>query len=198
MTLRPVDARDGQPQRVPFGIPRIKRIAIPASIIAAVGSLCWLAAQQRDPDRVSDDNHLTSMNSKGGNSPAPAKIEASEAVPHYAFSRFGLWVPANAILTPPVEAKAANTSSPSPQGQTASATTLQPADIDRDGGEKEDFPAGRRAEAGPLSNKAASAVKHRGRSRTKAYTRRVRPSEESTFQSVKAWVKAFFRRGLDQ
>ena len=51
ITLSPVYARHGQPQSVPLGIPRIKRIAIPASIIVAVGLGCWLAAQQTDPDR---------------------------------------------------------------------------------------------------------------------------------------------------
>jgi len=198
MTLRPVDARDGKPQSVPFRIPRIKRIAIPASIVVAVGLVCWLAAQQTDSDPVSNGNYSTSTNNNGRKSPTPAKTEGSEADPHYVFSRFGLWVPANASLTPPVDAKPGDTSSPSPQVQTASATPLQPTHIDQDGdGENEDLPAEHRAEAGPLSNKAASAVKHRRRSRTKAYTRRARPSEESTFRSVKAWVKAFFRRGLD-
>jgi hypothetical protein len=197
-TLHPVDARGGQPQSVPFRIPRIKRIAIPALIIVAVGLGCWLAAQQTDPNRVSDENYATSMNDKVRNSPTPEKTEASEAVPHYAFSRFGLWVPANASLTPPVDAKPGDTSSPSPQDKTANATPLQPTDADQDGGgEKGDLPAEHRVEAGPLSNKAASAVKHRRRPRTKAYTRRAGPSEESTFRSVKAWVKAFFRRGLD-
>jgi hypothetical protein len=199
MTLRPVHARDGQPQSVPFGIPKIKRIAIPASIIVAVGLGCWLVAQQTDPDRESNGTYSTPMNNNGKNSPTPAKTKASEAVPHYAFSRFGLWVPANASLTPPVDAKPGDTSSPSPQDKTANATPLQPTDADQDGGgEKGDIPAEHRAEAGPLSNKAASAVKHRRRSRTKAYTRRARPSEESTFRSVKAWVKAFFRHSLDR
>jgi hypothetical protein len=198
MTLRPVDARDGKSQSVMFRIPRIKRIAIPASIVVAIGLVCWLAAQQTDSDPASNGNYSTTTNNKDRKSPTPAKRKAPEAGPHYAFSRFGLWVQANASPTPPVDAKPANTSSPSPQVQTASATPLQPTHIDQDGdGENEDLPAEHRAEAGPLSNKAARAVKHRGRLRTNAYTRRARPSEKSTFRSVKARVKAFFRHSLD-
>jgi hypothetical protein len=197
VTLRPVHARDRQPQSVSFGIPKIKRIAISVSIIVAVGLGCLLVARQTDPDGESNGTYSMSMNKNGKISPTPAKTEASEAVPHYAFSRFGLWVPANASLTPPVDAKPGNTSSPSPQAQAAGATPLQPTDIDRDGGEKEDLPAEHRAKAGPLSHKAARAVNHRGRPRTKAYARRVRPSEESAFKSVKDWVKSFFRRDPD-
>ena len=199
MTLRPVDARDAQPQSRPFGVLRIKRIAIPAAIVIAVGLVCWLAAQLTDTDWGSDRNYSTNTVNKGRNSSTPAKTEASDPVPHYVFSRFGLWVPATASLTPPVDANPANTSSPSPQVrspqvQTASATPLQPTQIDQDGdGENADLPAEHRAEAGPLSNKAVPAVKHRRRSRT----RRARPSEKSTFRSVKARVKAFFRHSLD-
>jgi hypothetical protein len=199
MTLRPVHARHGRPQSVPFGIPRIKRIAISASIIVAVGFGCWLVAQQTDPVRESNGTYSMSMNNNGKNSPTPAKTQASEAVPHYEFSRFGLWVPASASLTPPVDAKPGNTSSPSQQVQAAGATPLQPTDIDRDGGEKEELPAEHHVKAGPLSltHKAARTVMHRGRPRSKVYARRGRPSEESAFRSVKDWVKSFFRRDPD-
>jgi len=197
MTLRPVDARNGKSQSVMFRIPRFKRIAIPASIVVAIGLVCWLAAQQTDSDPPSNGNYSTSTNNKGRKSPTQAKTEASEAGPHYAFSRFGLWVPVDASPTPPVDPKPANTSSPSPQVETASAIPSRPTHIDQDrDAENEDLP--HRAEAGPLSNKAARAVKHRGRPRTKAYTRRARPSEKSTFRSVMAGVKAFFRHSLDR
>lgn len=196
-TLRPIHARHGRLQSVSFGIPKTKRIAISVSIIVAVGLGCWLVAQQTDPGRESQGTYAMSMNKNGKISPTPAKTEASEAVPHYAFSRFGLWVPANASLTPTVDAKPGNTSSASQQAQAAGATPLQPTDFDREGGEKEDLSAEQRAKPGLLSHKVARAIKHRERQRTKAYARRVRPSEESAFRSVKDWVKSFFRRDPD-
>ena len=199
------DGWGGGPRRLPFGIPRIlKRIGIPAAVIVAVGLAWWLAARQTDGDGVSNgDDSVSIHRNRGGNAPAPANPAASEQGPHYTFSRFGLWVPANANPAPRVEVTPPNISSSSPEGQTVNATPPQSSNIDQNGGvEEEKLSAQHGADARFLSGKAQGStnnrIRHRGSSRTKVSHSKALPSEGSRLASVKGWVKALFHQGVER
>jgi hypothetical protein len=204
VTLNPIGRGADNPRSVPPGIPRIaKRIAIFASTIVAVSLVWWLVAQQTDLNGVPNDKYLPFTNNRASTSPTAAKTEEPEPVPHYAFSRFGLWVPASDGPVRPVQGNPTDTPSPSPEVQTANASPYSSPHLDQNGaGEKEELPAQQNAHVRPLSDKSARSAnqreRHQERSRKKIYDRKAKPSEESRLASVEGWVKAFFHQSVER
>jgi hypothetical protein len=198
-TLQNTNLRNGGPRNVAFQLPRIvKRSVILASILAAGGLVWWIAAQ--DTDRKSDGEYLQAAH-EGESNPAspPVKKVVPQPAQSYAFSRFGLWVPAGTSPTPLASLPPAKALSPSPGAQTPSANSPLLSNLDQNGGaEQEDLSAQEIADAKFLSDGAQNAAHREGhRRRLRARSER-RRSEEISFAYVKGWVKAFFREGVSR
>ena len=82
-----------------------KRIAIAASVFAAVG-LLWLASRQIEYGALPDERDLGSKSSGRSTPldlPAQPRQDPPAPTPRYAFTRLGLWVPAKPSPTPSVQ-----------------------------------------------------------------------------------------------
>jgi hypothetical protein len=197
-TLNTSNLGNGDSRRVAFQLPRVvKRSVVLASILVAGGLVWWIAAQETD--RKSDEDYLRTAHD-GEVNPAspPTKKGVSQSAQSYAFSRFGLWVPAGTSPTPHAALPPTKALSPSPEAQTAAANSPPPSNLDLNGGgEQEDLSAQQVADAKSLSDDATQNASHREVHRRKLRARSERRrTQEVSFASVKGWVKAFFHEGV--
>jgi hypothetical protein len=192
-----VYARRAAAINVPLRNPRIVQgIAMSGAVIFAIGLLWWLRADQTNIHWPPDHRSSASANYTTRNSPSPpAKEDAPVPVPHYEFSRFGLWVPAGESSQSAIPASPTSTTSPSPDFQTTESAPAQSPDANQNGDDNGATLA-RRQNAGGKPGKTEREVgtreRHQGRSRAKVHYRRATPSKEFRLASVKRWVKAFF------
>jgi TIR domain len=191
--LSPSDLGINGSGRVAFALPTVlRRSAVLASIVVAGGLVWWIAAQ--GADRMSDSDYLRSAHDSESSLLQPKKKEESQSSQSYAFSRFGLWIPASKSPTPHVEPPFANVPSSSPEAETADANSpVSPNLYQRGSSVQQSFSAQEDPDAKYASDDAAQTASHRESRRRKLRHRRA-TAELMPF----AWVKAFFHEGVSR
>lgn len=175
-----------------FAIPTILRRSAVLVSIAVAGALVWWISAQ-GADRTSDADYLRSAQDGQSGPLSPKKKEESQSSQGYAFSRFGLWVPASPSPTPRVQPPAANVPSPSLEAQTADANSPRSSNLDQsESGGQQDFSGEEDPDAKFLSDDGAQTASHREVHRE--VHRRRRHRRATTEIRPLAWVKAFFQR----
>jgi hypothetical protein len=180
---------------VALALPTILRLgALLASIVVAGGLVWWISAQ--GADRTSDADYLGSAHDGDSGPLPPKKKEEPHPSQSYAFSRFGLWVPATPGPTPRAQPPAVP--SPSLEAQTADANSPRSSILDQsESSGQQNFSAQQDPDAKFVSDNATQTVSHREGHR-EGHRRRLRHRRATTEVTPFAWVKAFFHEGVSR
>ena len=191
-TLNNSDLRNTGSQNAAFALPTVlRRSAVLGSIVVA-GGLVWFIAAQ-GADRTSDADSLRSAHEGQSGPLSPKKKEESRPSQSYAFSRFGLWVPATPSSTSRAQPPGTNVPSPSLEAQTADANSPRSSNLDQsESSGQQNFSAEEDPDAKFLSDDAAQTASHREGHRRRRHRR------GTTEVTPLAWVKAFFREGVSR
>jgi hypothetical protein len=162
----------------------LKRVVTTASVSAVI-LLLWLVSEQGKQNVPPEATSLQSRRSDVKASRVQGKEDASASVPHYTFTRLGLWEPVNPSPTPAVEAGPQE-----PPAATSNATSA-PSNVDLD--------AGAKGESGAVPGSAIGASRPnnppRMAHRRERHRERLRPkSERSGFAYIRGWLTGIWRK----